>query len=119
MSFEKSTNTKPRAYLFSLEIIRFVKDFPREKVYAVFQDQLLRSVTSVGANMIEAKASSSKKDFIKYYQIALKSCNESQYWLCLLRDAGLSDKTIVAKLLQECREIGNMLGASVISLKSK
>ena len=47
--------------------------------------QLMRSASSVGANVIEAKNSSSRLEFKRYYEIALKSCNESKYWICLLR----------------------------------
>lgn len=69
--------------------------------------------------MIEAKASSSKREFIKYYEIALKSANETKYWLYLLRDSykELSIKT--QKLLDETTEICNMLGSSVLTLKGK
>lgn len=82
-------------------------------------DQLLRSATSVGANIIEAKSSSSKRDFIKFYEIALKSANESKYWFGLLRDATQADKEDIEVLLAELYEISNMLGASVLTMKNK
>ena len=113
------TNTKYRAYHFSLNIIQLVKEFPRTKIYAIFLDQLLRAATSVGANLIEAKASSSKKDFIKFYHIALKSCNETIYWLCLLRDAKLIEKDKTEPLIKEAVEISKMLGSSLLTLKGK
>ena len=59
------TNVKYRAYYFSIDVIKFVGSLPNEKVYWVISDQLLRSGTSIGANIVEAKASSSKRDFIK------------------------------------------------------
>jgi len=65
---------------------------------------------------VEAKSSSSRRDFIKFYEIALKSANESKYWFGLLRDATQSD---VNDLLSELEEISKMLGASVITLKNK
>mgnify|MGYP003866386553 CR=1 FL=1 len=64
-----------------------METLPNKKVYWVISDQLLRAATSIGANIVEAKASSSKRDFIKFYEIALKSANETKYWLGLLRDA--------------------------------
>ena len=73
------TNLRYRSYRFSIEIIKLVSRFPANKMYQIIANQLLRSATSVGANIIEAKASSSKKDFINYYQIALKSGNETIY----------------------------------------
>ena len=57
------------------------------KIKTVFYSlisQLLRSATSIGANLVEARAAHSKKDFIKFYEIALKSSNETKYWLCLI-----------------------------------
>src|SRR3989338_7830744 len=78
-----------RAYQFSLSIIKFASRFPEKRVYWIIGDQLLRSATSIGANLIEAKSSSSRKDFIKFYVIALKSSNETRYWLSLLRDSNL------------------------------
>jgi four helix bundle protein len=89
MSNFKSNNVRHRAYKFSLTIIHLVKKFSKDKVYLIFTDQLLRSSTSIGANLIEAKSSSSKKEFARYYEIALKSSNEALYWLYLLKDGKL------------------------------
>ena len=69
--------------------------------------------------IVEAKASSSKKDFIKFYEIALKSANETKYWLGLLRDATNADKNKVNQLLKEVEEISKMLGSSLLTLKNK
>lgn len=63
-------------------------------------NQLIRSATSVGANLFEARASSSRLEFKKFYEIALKSANETKYWLCMLRDAKLSSETIINDLPQ-------------------
>jgi len=112
-------NVKYRAYYFSLEVIKFAAEFPNEKLYWIISDQLLRSATSVGANLVEAKSSSSKRDFIKYYEIALKSANETKYWLCLLRDGTEINKEKINKLLQEIEEILKMLGSSLLTLKNK
>ena len=113
------TNTKYRAYRFSLAIIKFIESLPNKRIYWSIGDQLLRSSTSIGANMVEAKASSSKKEFIKYYAIALKSANETQYWLCLLRDSELVNKDTVVPILQEVTEISRMLGSSLLTMKGK
>jgi len=113
------SNIKYRAYYFSLEVIKLAAEFPSEKLYWVISDQLLRSATSVGANLVEAKSSSSKRDFIKYYEIALKSANETKYWLCLLRDGAKINKEKINKLLQEIEEISRMLGSSLLTLKNK
>ena len=61
------TDLKQRCYYFSISVIKFLEELPEKKVYWVIGDQLLRSVTSVGANIVEAKSASSRKDFIKFY----------------------------------------------------
>ena len=108
-----------RAYIFSLQIIKFVNQLPNKRAFWSIGDQLLRSATSIGANMIEAQASSSRREFIKYYEIALKSANETKYWICLLRDSYKELKPICEELLKESTEIGNMLGSSILTLKGK
>ena len=113
------TDLRYRCYNFSIKIIQFINSLPNQRTYWIIADQLLRSATSVGANIIEAKSSSSRKDFIKYYEIALKSANETKYWLGLLRDATDADKEEIAILLNEVNEIARMLGSSVITLKGK
>lgn len=113
------TDLRTRCYYFSIEVIKFLETLPEKKVYWVIVNQLLRSATSIGANIVEAKASSSRKDFIKFYDIVLKSANESKYWFGLLRDATEADKSKVAKLLKELEEISKMLGASLLTLKNK
>jgi four helix bundle protein len=118
-SQNQKADLKQRCYYFSISVIKFLEELPEKKVYWVIGDQLLRSVTSVGANIVEAKSASSRKDFIKFYEIALKSANESKYWFGLLRDATMIDKNIVANLLNEIDEISRMLGASIITLKNK
>ena len=113
------SNIRYRAYYFSLEIIKLVNTFPEKRVYWVLGDQLLRAATSIGANLIEAKASSSKKDFIKFYEIALKSANETKYWLCLLRDSHLIKENNINSVLKEAEELANMVGSSLLTMKKK
>jgi len=113
------TNLKYRAYQFSLRAINLINSFPNKRIYWVIGDQLLRAATSIGANIIEAQASSTRKEFINYYAIALKSANETKYWLCLLRDCNLEDKGKISEILKEAEEIGNMLGSSLLTLRGK
>ena len=115
----KSNDVKIRAYHFSLDIIKFVNELPNKRAFWSIGDQLLRSATSIGANMIEAQAASSRRDFIKFYEIALKSANETKYWICLLRDSYQDLKPKCQELLRESEEISNMLGSSVLTLKGK
>jgi len=108
-----------RAYDFSLLIIAFVSQFPDKKIYWIIADQLLRSSTSIGANLVEAKSSSSKREFIKYFEIALKSANETKYWLCLLRDSQLVSKELVQPVLSEAIQLANIIGSSILTMKGK
>ena len=117
---KRKAEVKYRAYEFSIEIIKLVATFPNSRIFWVIGDQLLRAATSIGANIIEAQAASSKRDFIKFFQIALKSANETKYWLCLLRDSAiLEDTARVKKLLDEAVEISNILASSLLTLKGK
>ena len=93
---------------------------PNKRVFWIISDQLLRSATSIGANIIEAKASSSKRDFIKFYQIALKSANEAEYWLGLLKDSELNiNADQIIKLLEDLSPICKILGKSLLTMKGK
>ena len=117
----KSSNLKVRVYNFSLEIIRFSTTLPNKRIYWIIMDQLIRSATSIGANIIEAQAASSRRDFIKFYEIALKSANETKYWLSLLKDSNLVEvqKEKTEKLIEEVDEICKMTGSSLLTLKGK
>lgn len=110
---------RKRAYLYSLEIIRFIEKLPRDFICDVICRQLLRSATSIGANIIEAQAASSKKDFINSYNHSLKSANESSYWLGLLVDSGRSTEENASFVRKETRELSNILAASIIPMRRK
>ncbi len=85
----------------------------------ILGDQLLRSATSIGANIVEAQAGSSRKDFKNFLNYALKSANETKYWLALLRDSGKKSKLEIDPLLQESGELAKILASSIITLKSR
>jgi len=113
------SNLKNRCYQFSLKVIALTDNLPNKRSAWVITDQLIRAATSIGANLIEARASSSRVEFKKFYEISLKSANETKYWLYLLKDAKLIDEKAIITLLNEITEISNMLGAGVIKLKNK
>lgn len=113
------SDLKTRAYRFSLNLINLINSLPNSKTTIVIINQVLRSGTSIGANIIEAQAASSKLEFKKYYEISLKSANETKYWLCLLRDSDIANKETIDPLLNEVIELSKMLAASVITLKGK
>ena len=108
-----------RCYNLSLKVIFLADTFPTKKSAWIIADQLIRSATSIGANLVEARASSSRIEFKKFHEIALKSANETQYWLCLLRDSHFIETEKVNVLLNEVIEISKMIASGVIKLKQK
>lgn len=121
--FEEPTsavyNIKHRAFYFAKEIIFFVRKQKYDRIYFSIFDQLTRSGTSIGANLVEGLAGSSKNDFLKFNVIALKSANETKYWLCLIRDTLETDKLVLEKLIKEADEISKIVASIIINTKSK
>jgi four helix bundle protein len=108
-----------RVFVLARLVLKLVDKFPNKRSAWVISDQLLRAATSIGANIIEAQAASSKKDFINFLNHALKSANETKFWLALARDL---DKELVPEindLLKEVEELAKILGASISTLKGK
>lgn len=101
---------------FALEIIKLCNELRREKRESVLTNQLIRSGTSVGANIREAFYGHSKADFIAKLQIALKECSESEYWLELIIESGYSDDKSV---LAQCEELKRLLIASLNTAKAR
>ncbi len=110
---------KRRLYKWVLRLIKFIDKLPKDSVCNVIGRQLLRSGTSILSNYIEASSAASKKDFINYFSISLKSSNESKVWLCLLRDTNKGDQAELKWLLEELIEISNVLAKSILTMKSK
>jgi four helix bundle protein len=108
---------KVRVYRFAVAVVKFCASVPDNKISAPLVNQLIRCGTSVGANVIEAQAASSRRDFLKFIQIALKSANETKFWLCLVRDGLEVNSEGLKDLLQEAVEISRILGASTLTLK--
>ena len=114
------TELKHRAYLYALDVIRFIDGLDKKDfVVQIIAKQLLRSATSIGANIIEAQAGSSRKDFINFFAYALKSANEGKFWLGLLRDSKKADGNRINKLLDETNQLANILARSILTLKNK
>ena len=110
---------KRRLYSFILKLIEVIENLPHDRVCYILGDQLLRSSTIILGNYIEGQAASSKKDFIKYFEISLKSANESKVWLCVLRDRNKIPREKSEWFINELNEISNIFGSSVLTLKGK
>lgn len=110
---------KYRAFYLSLDVIRFLAALPTKMEIRIISDQLIRCITSVGANIVEAKASSSKREFLNYFQIALKSANEAKYWLALLRELLPDKRDSMDNFIKEIEEISRIIATSVLTMKGK
>ncbi len=119
-SSKPKSELKTRAYFYALGIIKFLDSLnQRDFASQVIGKQLLRSATSIGANIIEAPAGCTKKDFTNFFSYSLKSANESKFWLGLLRDSKKAEKVQVNLLLDETHQLANILGSSILTLKGK
>lgn len=101
---------------FALQIIKVCNEVKNSRRESVLTNQLLRSGTSIGANIREAFYAHSRADFIAKLQIALKECSESEYWLELLLDSGYyHDQSIQ----EQCIEVKKLLIASINTAKNR
>ena len=100
---------------FALRIIKACNEVKREKRESILTNQLVRSGTSVGANIREAFYAHGRADFIAKLQIALEECSESEYWLELLIESGYYEDTAI---LEQCIEIKKLLISSINTAKN-
>lgn len=108
-----------RLIKFSISILRFAEKHKKESILWSIFNQLIRSATSIGANVVEARASSSKRDYLKFFEIALKSANETLYWLLLLKEVCVDSMVEIEVMFIEANEIAKILASSVLTLKNK
>ncbi len=108
------------SFAFAIRIVKLNRFLTEQKSEFVLSKQLLRSGTSIGANVNEAQEAQSKKDFIAKMSIALKEARESRYWIQLLYETGYLPKnhTKVGTLMSEIESIIKILSAIVLSSKA-
>jgi len=115
---KKPMDIKERTFRFSLDIVRLCQELDNQSgVWKVLGKQLLRSGTSIGANVEEAQAGQSNADFVNKYAIALKEARETIYWLRLLRETRSLKDDSVSALIQESDEISRVIGAIIVKTK--
>jgi four helix bundle protein len=118
MEQEKNNPLKEKSYSLALQIVRETKKMMDEREY-ILSRQLLRSGTSIGANVEEANQGESKADFIHKLSIANKEAVETNYWLRLLRDSDTLDKSVAESLLTSCREVERLLTSILKTSKAR
>ena len=115
----KDSELRTRAKSLSLKIISVCDSIDTKKGKGVLVNQIIRSVTSIGANIHEANYASSKADFINKFHIALKECAETEYWIELLVGSGCISDATAKDLLQDCDVIRRMLVKSINTAKGQ
>ena len=104
---------------FGARIVKLYQYLTKTKHETVLSKQILRSGTSIGANINEAQYGNSKADFIAKLHIALKETAETEYWLHVLHKSDFLDENMANSLLTDCLEIKRILIVSVNTAKAK
>ena len=112
MGMKKPNIIKEKTYKFALDIIKIYQQMIKQNEF-ILSKQLVRSGTSIGANIEEATAAQSRKDFISKMSISSKEAREANYWLRLLRDSNLCDGIDYSELIKESEEIIRILTSIV------
>ena len=114
---EYENDIRVRTKRFAVRIIKLTQELKIRNVEYPLRDQILRSGTSVGANVREAKASSSRKELIRFYEIALRSANETDYWMEVIEEGYNFNLDLMKSDKSELLEITKVLGTIIINLK--
>lgn len=115
---EKPRDIKDRTFSFAVKIVRLCQRLEKQSdIYRTLGQQLLRSGTSVGANVEEAQAGQSRADFISKYAISLKEARETIYWLRLFQEIVSGKDIKIERLIQEGEEISKIIGSIIINTK--
>ncbi len=107
-----------KSYGFALRIVKLFRYLSNEKKEYHLSKQLIRSGTSIGANVEEAMAGSSRNDFKAKLDIAHKEARETRFWLKLLRDSEILEPNAANSIIKDCEEIIRILASILKSLKS-
>ena len=113
----KESILRQKSEKFTTRIINMHKYLCKEKKEFTISKQVLRSGTSIGANIAEAGSAFSKKDFISKLGISLKECAETLHWLNALKNTGFLSDNEFDSINNDCQEIGRMLNSSIKTAK--
>ncbi len=115
----KNNTLIDKSIAFAARIVKLHTYLNKEKKEHIISKQIMRSGTSIGANINEANYGQSKADFISKLHIALKETAETEYWIRLLALSDYIDQAMSNSLLQDCLDIKRILIASITTAKEK
>ena len=110
---------RDKSYRFAIRAVNLYKHLSAERRELVLSKQMLRSATSIGANIHEAEHAQSRPDFLSKLNISLKEASETAYWLRLLKDTSYLNEAEFSSMKNDCDELVAMLAASVKTLRDK
>jgi four helix bundle protein len=114
----KENVLKNKAYEFALEVIKVYRHLSEKQREFILSKQLLRSGTSIGANIEEADGAQSKRDFLHKISVSYKEAKESNYWLRLLKDSNLLESEHADLLLVQLDELLKIMTAIIKTTKT-
>ena len=109
---------KDKSYKFALRIVKLYKHLTEDKKEFVLSKQVLRSGTSIGANIIEGNRAESKMDFVHKLAVAHKESFETEYWINLLKDSEYITEKQAESVLADCQELQKLLTTSIKTAKN-
>lgn len=115
---KKENIIQQKSYDFALRIIQLNKLIIDQTKEYVIAKQILKSGTSIGANIEEAIGAQSRKDFKSKLSISYKEARETHYWIRLLRDSEIIGKNLSDSLLKDCTELLKIIGSIIRTLKN-
>lgn len=114
----KDSILSQKSFAFALRIVNLYKHLTTETREFILSKQVLRSGTSIGANIEEARHGQSSSDFVHKLSIAQKEASETNYWLRLLRESNYLNAKLADSLILDCEEIQRILTASIKTAKA-
>ena len=116
---DNKANIAERTVAYSLRIIKLYRELEKDNIGRILGKQLLRSGTSIGANIHEAQGARTKADFIAKVSISYKETRESAYWLRLLQEAGIISPNRLSELFNETEQLIKIISSILITSKNQ
>ena len=104
-----NSNVEQKSFLFSVRVVKLARYLQEEKKEYILSKQLIRSGTSIGANIVESQQAQSRADFISKLSIALKEASETNYWLRLLNATDYLSESEFSSIIADCKELERIL----------